>query len=171
MKDNKSLLEFDERFKAKIRRKKILAWIVKLSIPKFRDMPLEKIIEGIPPEGSPIARSENTVLPGANETKKSSYLDSLFSLDLILDGIVVPVMIGVELQNDPGSDIPLSRGCSSMPHACSRDRRKASSTANSAKHTLFGSFLNRKHRKEGPSRLWKWASTGVTGHSNPSRNR
>jgi len=101
----------DNGFKRFIRRKKILAWIIKLTIPEFRDVDVDAIVKGLPGKGN-TAEMKNTVLTGEGST---SILDSLFSVSVVMDSPipgdsgkrVIEILLGVEAQNDPAPDYSL----------------------------------------------------------------
>jgi|GEM_PF-3566094 len=99
------ILEWDEEFKSIITRKKILAWIVKLTIPMFRDIEVNVIAAGIRSDGERHVKVENTFIPTRGGS--TAILDSVFEMDIEVDGSVVPIVVGIEHQNDPDPGYPL----------------------------------------------------------------
>ena len=93
------ILEWDEEFKTVITRKKILAWIVKLTIPRFRDVDVDTIAAGIRSDGERHVKMENTVM--RERGGSTSILDSVFEMDIEVDGQIIPILVGIEHQNDP----------------------------------------------------------------------
>ena len=99
------ILEWGEEFKSIITRKKILAWIVKLTIPMFRDIDVNVIAEGIRSDGERHVKVENTFIPTRGGS--TAILDFVFEMDIEVDGSVVPIVVGIEHQNDPDPGYPL----------------------------------------------------------------
>ena len=137
------ILEWDDEFKAMITRRKILAWIVKLSIPEFRDVDVESITVGMRPDGDRDAKVENTVLEREGGSK--SVLDSLFLIDANVGGSILPIMVGIEHQNNPNPEYPLG---DRMQYYAAKmfGRQSIGNTAAYANHSPSGSFRIRTSR-------------------------
>ena len=88
----------DKKFKMWIRKRKILAWIIKLTVPELRAADIQAVVDGIPSDDGKYARVDNTVFDDMGST---SVLDSVFSVEVKVDDSVFPVIVGVELQNNP----------------------------------------------------------------------
>ena len=86
----------DRRFYHFIRKKTILSWIIKLTLPQFADLDIETIKNGLESDGKNTARMRNTVMKAEGST---AVTDSVFTFDAVIGGEHVSFIIGVEHQN------------------------------------------------------------------------